>query len=286
MPKIKEASLKKLLKDLKYSDDEITTIMESEEEIDLSMKDGHSVYAKEDIDTIKDNAITNAEPKRMKAAKEIVMKDLQKALDLTTEDGSNIKDVQTLKDKLTEKLLAESDVKPQELQTRFEEKETKLKKRIAELEGVVSEKDNTLSTIKRDGAWKQALPKGDTLPVDDRLLLLKSRLEEKTEGDKTYYTYKGKALENDNAAYLPLNEAIAEVYKSEGWEVKEAGDDEGRPSGEGFDSSKRSKEGVYGSREEMKSAMQQKGLNPLSKEGREFQEKALKANPKLAVVSA
>jgi len=42
---------------------------------------------------------------------------------------------------------------------------------------------------------------------------------------------------------------------------------------------------VYATREQLKEAMAAKGLNPLTKEGREFHEKAVKANPKLAVVA-
>lgn len=269
---ISKQSLKSLLKSLKYSDEDIAKYIDTDDEHDVALPSGVKIYDEEGLNTLKENARKEGKV----IGSEITIKNLKNKVGLDFEG----KDEDDFISHFTESVKKQANVKPQEITQKYEAEKTEWQKKMSELQNQVQALQSEKEQIKTDKEFMANFPKGEKLLSDsDLLYLAKAKVQSRKEGDKTIYSYNGKDLQDDLMNPLGLSEALTQVFTAEKW-IKEQPATPPASKGMGFnDSGKTGK--TFKSITELDRHMQEKGLSPLTKEGREFVEAAIKENPEL-----
>lgn len=268
---IKKESLKALLKSLHYTDDEIATYVDGEDETEISLKPDVKVFTDAGLSTMKENVKNGA----LTAGMEIAIKNLKEKTGLDFEG----KDPDEFINHFSEKVKSESNIKPAELTTRYEAEKKALQQKVLDEQAKYNQLQAQLNEVNTEKSMLAAFPKGERIMSDNDLLLLaKAKVQPKQVGDKTIYTYNGMEMKDDTENYLSLDAVLSHVFTSEKW-VKPA--DPEKPKGAGFKDGTGTTNG-YKSMAEIRNAMDKKGINPLTPEGREFISEAVKANPEAA----
>lgn len=266
-------SQKKLLKLLGVADDQITELVDATEEKEATIPDGLKIFTAEAYATLETNLKDGGKTKYIRDGKEIAIKDLKEKLGLDYEG----KDPDVFLQKYKESILSEAgkapDAKDEQIRT--------LQQHLQESKTQLSDEKNRNAALARDTEWLKKFPKdrSATMSDEDRLLLLKNKLEIDTTGEKPVYKYKGAPMTDELTNPLSVDDVLPKVFKEEGWLSDTSATP---PVGNGGGGNPKTP-GFYNSMDDVKGAMKEKGINPLTKEGREFVEAATKANPKMTV---
>lgn len=276
---ISKAKQKELLKLLGYKDEDITNIVDAEDEQDIELPEG-KVYTKKELDEIKNNYVTSKKDGFYNAGKEFAIKEMKDKEGLEFEG----KDYDTFLEAYKSKVLKDADINPTEAKKRHEEEKKSLQEKLIAEQKRVQEKEAELKNLSFERQLLASFPKGETiLPHEDILTLAKARLQEKTEGDTTIYSYKGADLKDDKESYLDLSASVAHIFKSEGW-LKEAAADqsagEQKKKGLGFGDTG-STLGNYKSFDEFSQSLQERGIEIGSDAANKELQAAMAKNPKL-----
>lgn len=267
---ISKKSQKDLLKALHYTDEEITSLVDSEEETEVSIKPTTKVYDEAGLNSLKENL----KKANLTAGMEIAIKNLKEQTGLDFE-GKSPEDFIA---HFTEKVQKEANVKPTELTARFEAEKKALQDKVKEEQRKAEALQAQINEVSTERTLLASFPKGERIMSDNDLLLLaKAKIQTRQEGDKTIYSYNGKDMQDDVLNPLDLPTVLNHVFTAEKW-IKQS--DEQRPSGVGLNDSSTIPT-AYKSTADITAALDKKGINPLSKEGREFIEKAVKENPSI-----
>jgi hypothetical protein len=273
---ITKDSLKSLLKSLHYSDEEITDYVDSADEKEISLKPDVRVYDNASLDALKENVKKSAKQTYINAGMEIAIKNLKEKTGLDFEG----KDEEEFISHFTQKVQTEANIKPAELSKKHEQEKKEWQQQLLQAKEQAAAIQREKEAIETERTYLSAFPKGDKVLSDSDLLqLAKLKVQAVKDGENTIYTYNGKELKDDLHNPLPLSAAMEHVFKSENW-IKEAAEQGTGAKGLGFkDSGKRPN--TFNNPQELASHMESKGINPLTKEGREFIYEATKANPEL-----
>ena len=177
MPLNKEAQ-KKLLKSLKFSDADITKLVDGADEVDVTIEPTLTVLTEAEATTLKNNEYNNGKVKGV----EIAVKEAKekKGLDFSG------KTIDGLLDAMTKKALEDAKVTPDAKVAEKEVEITNLRKTVTEYEGKLSAKDAEVNGIKLNSEILQHIPTGTTLPGPKVLALMKvDGIEFKLEDGKT-----------------------------------------------------------------------------------------------------
>jgi hypothetical protein len=275
MPLTIEAQ-KKLLKALKYSDEDIATLTgDGDNDTDVPAV---KVFTDEEYTTLETNIADKGKKTHWKAGGEFLIKELKTELGLEYEG----KEPKIFLEKAKEKFLAEAKLPANEAKEQWEKEKKALQAKIAEKEHEATKIASEKSALEIDTMYLKKMPadRNKEMPDEDRLLLLKNKLIRTVDEDgKEYYTYQNKRLQDATANDLSIDDAISHVFKTEkGW----LGTGEATPEGTGHGDSK-NKPGFFASTKDLNAAITAKGLNPLGREAREMREAAMAANPKMTV---
>jgi hypothetical protein len=206
LAKIKEEDLKKALSD--------------ENETDVAIPDGLSVFTKEELEE-RDN---NSRSDGISTGKEIGIKEVKKAAGLP--DDAPSKDPAKVAQAIMDKANAESKTKPDEKVKELTTQLDLLKKSMEEKEGEIGKLKNEITGAGLDRQILTSLPKNraSTLTDAEYLTLIKSAISiEQSDGGITVKK-DGQVLRNDTTkAPISLNDAINNLFTERKWVEASAG---------------------------------------------------------------
>jgi hypothetical protein len=273
---IKKESIKAILAKLKVGTDaEIEALLNDTEEKEVKIPDTVKVFSQEEYTQLETNLKEQGKGAYTKAGKEIAIKELKEKTGIEF-DG---KDPETFIEKFKENVIAEAKLKPDEAKTQWEKDKKALQDQVNEWKGKYETIETEKKAISFDTTLLKSFPadRNDILTDEDRLLLIKNKMEVKDEDGKQIVYYKGKKLQDNLTNPLEFGEAIKHVFTEEKWLGKpEAGKPGGRGNGDG-----KTGLGVYGSLKDFNAELTAKNIHPGSEEARNMLNQAIKANPEM-----
>jgi hypothetical protein len=213
---IKKESLKALLTRLKIgTPEEITALVDSAEEKDVTLPDSVKLFTPEEYAQLETNLKDSGKGVYTKVGKEMAVKELKEKLKLEYEG----KDLDTFLEKAKDHFVAEAKVPANEARQQWETDKKTLQQQIADLNTKIKEEATARKAVEQDATLLKKFPadRNNTLSDEDRLLLLKSKVQIKEEDGKEVVYYKGTKLQDQLTNPLPLDKALADVFKSENW---------------------------------------------------------------------
>lgn len=261
---------KKLLKALKYSDEDIKTLVDDEKEQTVTIPTTTKVFTDEEFETVKNNLAKPAQ----KAGGEFAIKELKTKAGLDY-DG---KDADKFLEEYKKHILAEAKVSESDKEKTWQTEKAALQKALSDKEAAISaiqlEKDGLLTDTK----LMKLFPKDrDSKFTDDQwLTLLKSEIKIEKDGDKEVVMHKGSKLQDDKFNDLPLDKAIDHIFTANKWKVEEQ---QQQAKGRGFDSSKQG-QGTVNNMKEFREYAESKGIKSLNgSEAKKLLSEVMKSNP-------
>jgi len=184
MPLTVEAQ-KKLLKALKYSDEEITTLTgEGDNDTEVPAV---KVFTDEEYTALETNITEKGKKVNQKVGREFTIKEMKEELGLDYEG----KDPKVFLEKAKEKFLAEAKLPANEAKEQWEKEKKQLQAKIAEKEQEAAKIASEKSALEIDTLYLKKMPadRNKDMPDEDRLLLLKNKLTRTVDEDgKEYFT--------------------------------------------------------------------------------------------------
>lgn len=224
---IKKDSLKKILLATKISkkgdDGKLTAMTEAEieelinatEEKELSLPEGLKVFTPDEYSQLETNLKDSGKAAYIRTGKDVLIKDLKEKLGLEFEG----KDADTFIEKAKEKIIADAKLPANEQKQQWEADKKTLQSQVAEWKGKYESEVSAHGTTKQDSTLLKKFPtdRNTSLSDEDRLLLLKSKVEIKNEDGKEVVYYKGQRLQDNLTNPLPIEAAIKNVFEQEKW---------------------------------------------------------------------
>lgn len=271
----KEAQ-KSLLKKLKYDDEQIKDLVDTDDEKSVDVPETLKIYTEDEFTVISNNLKEQNKSNHIKAGKEIAIKELKEKSGVEF-DG---KDPETFISKIKEKAVEEAKIPANDQKLQWETEKKALQGKITDAEGKVTALENEKKSLTFDSTLRGKLPadRKKAFSDDDHLMLTKSRLGIKQENGKTFYEYKGKRLQDDKMNDLDLDAAIGHIYTEEKWREDGeggAGGGASRPAGGGGGS----KPTVFKNMTELKAHLKSQGIDEASAEATQAARAAKQANP-------
>lgn len=222
----KEAQ-ERLLKLAKVPDNEIAELL-GEEEKDFTPS-ALKVYTDEEWQTVEANMKAANNKASIAAGKDIAMKELKKIAGLP-EDAP--KDANAILEAYKASVLEDAKIPANEAKTRLEQEKQQLQQRITALEQEKQTIAAEKQTLARDTEWLKKFPANrNEMSDEDRLLLLKNKLQVIEEDGKIAYSYKGQRLQDSTLNDFDLDKAMAHVFESEKWIKTDGNPIKGRGAG-------------------------------------------------------
>lgn len=271
----KEAQ-KKVLKALSFPEAEIAKLT-GDDEVDVTVPEG-KFYNNDDLAELETNLKEEGKGENIKAGKEIMIKDLKKELGLDY-DG---KDPKTFVAKAKEFILKDAQKPESEALRALEADKIALQDTLKEKETELSNLMRDKETLSYNNTLLSKLPAKRNTDIQDDLHLLNinAKLVRKVVDGKESFELDGVLLQDDKRNNLSLEAAIGKFYeKYPAFAAKETPAPAG-PKGRGGAGSG-DNPNFYNSMAEVQQAMKEKGINPISKEGREFVANAREANKEM-----
>ncbi|HEY8969330.1 MAG TPA: hypothetical protein VIM64_09555 [Puia sp.] len=205
---------KKLLKALKFSDEDITALVDPEEEKTIDIP-ALKVYTEEEFTEVSNNLKESGKGAHTKAGRELAIKDLKEKTGLEF-DG---KDPETFLNQYKEKVIAEAKIPASEAAKQWEAEKKQLQDKLTAADQRAASLESDKKMAQFDATLLRSFPaeRKTDLSDDDRLTLVKTKITENTVDGKTFYEYKGKRLQDDKVNDLSLSDAVAHVFKEEKW---------------------------------------------------------------------
>lgn len=269
---VSKETLKKLLQGYKLPADVIAKAVDTDEEVAVELPDV-KVFTPEEYSQLETNLKEQGKGAYTKAGKEIAIKELKEKTGLDF-DG---KDADTFLEKYKEHVIAEAKLKPDDAKVQWEKDKKMLQDQISEWKTKHETLESKARAVEYDAKLLKSFPaeRNTLLNDEDRLLLIKNRMEVKNEDGKEIVYYKGNKLQDHLTNPLSFTDAIKHVFDTEKWTEPAGGGARGGGRGAGDGTGK----SVFATLKDFNSHIQSKGIHAGSEEARRLFTEAQKANP-------
>lgn len=206
-----DKTLNHLSKFLGIKADILKNAIEKDNPEDLKFE-GLQVLKDSDLQTIKDNSHRDG----IEKGKENFVSDVQKAAGL---EGT-FKDVKSIIKTVKENTLKEAKIEPNKRISELEGQLQTAQNTITDKDRIIAEKDNSISSVKRDYKIASKLPKeiGNGLTREDGVMLLTSGLKTVTENGNDYpLGVDGKKMQDSKGNFITLDSYIDTKIQERGW---------------------------------------------------------------------
>jgi hypothetical protein len=287
---IKKESIKQLLKSVKagkkaddgkyilYTDAEIDALINDTEEKDVAPMEGVKIYTPEEYTTLETNLKDAGKGGYTKAGKEILIKELKEKIGLEF-DG---KDPDLFIEKAKEHFIAEAKIPANEAKQQWEKDKGILQTQITDWKTKYESEVGASAAAKLDATLLAKFPanRSKGLSDEDRLLLLKSKMEVKSEDGKQVVYYKGEKLQDNLTNPLNIDTAITHVFTAEKWLEEGKGGAGGR-GGNNNNAGGAGGNGVFKTLRDVNEHIEKNNWHPGSQQATQFMQQVMKDNPQL-----
>jgi hypothetical protein len=207
-------TIKKISTLLKIKEADVEAAIKNEAEVSLEIPE-LKVYTTEEYTQLESNLKDAGKNGYIKAGKEIVIKDLKEKIGLEFEG----KDPEVFIEKAKEHFIAEAKVPANAAKEQWERDKQTLTTQITEWKSKYESEMSAKKAAEFDSTLLRNFPadRSKTLSDDDRLLLVKAKVEVKDEDGKQVVYYKGQPLKDTLTNPLGIDAALKEVFTKENW---------------------------------------------------------------------
>jgi ribosomal protein S20 len=286
---VKKDTIKTLLKSLKagkkaddgkitaFTDAEIDALINDAEEKEVALPEGVKIFTPEEYTTLETNLKDAGKGGYTKAGKEIAIKEMKEKLGIEF-DG---KDIETFLTKAEEHFVAKAKIPANEAKQQWEKDKGILQTQITDWKTKYESEVGASAAAKLDATLLAKFPanRSKGLSDEDRLLLLKSKMEVKNEDSKQVVYYKGEKLQDNLTNPLNIDTAITHVFTAEKWLEEGKGGAGGR--GGNNNNAGGGGNGVFKTLRDVNEHIEKNNWHPGSQQATQFMQQVMKDNPQL-----
>lgn len=231
-------NLEAVLKAIKIPDEEISKLIATDGEIEISIPETVKIFSADEYTQLETNLKKGTNETSRKAGIEIALKKIKEETGVDMEITADT-DLKAFAAATKTHILNEAKVEPNKAKEQWDKEKSDLQKKIEAAEKKAADIEADKENISFETTLLRNFPAKRSMAIDDndKLLLIKSKLSRKKDGESEYFEYDGKRLQDKLNNDLKLPDAINHIFEAKKW-IGEETEEEKKGRGGGSDKGK------------------------------------------------